>query len=185
VKRTEYIPDVVGLKALAHPLRIRLLGMLRGDGPSTATALAARVGESSGTTSYHLRQLAGAGLVVEDSERGNARERWWRAAQDATRLDATEFLDDPEGRAAVEAYMSSIAAMYAARMHAWLADSGSWSRRWQSASTLSDYGLSLSAAELTRLNDELEKLIESYRRPARKGDAPVVVQYQSFPRRSS
>ena len=183
--RTEYTPDVAGLKAMAHPLRLRLLGLLRADGPSTATALAARVGESSGTTSYHLRRLAGAGLVVEDAERGTARDRWWRAAQDATRLDATDFLDDPESRAAVEGYMSTIAAMYGARMQAWLSESPTWPRRWQSASTLSDFGLTLSAAELTRLNEEIERLIESYHRPARRGDAQVVVQFQSFPRRSS
>src|SRR5262249_62252825 len=81
---------------MAHPLRLRLLEVLR-DGPSTATKLAAELGESSGATSYHLRILERAGLVEEETLRGNARDRWWR------RIPAVVYLptdaDDPEGRA--------------------------------------------------------------------------------------
>jgi DNA-binding transcriptional ArsR family regulator len=50
--------DPHNLRGLAHPLRVRLLGLLRSDGSSTATRLAERLGQSSGATSYHLRQLA-------------------------------------------------------------------------------------------------------------------------------
>ena len=61
-------PDPVrAIRALSHPLRVRLLDLLRFDGPSTATLLARRVGESSGATSYHLRQLARHGFIEEDS----------------------------------------------------------------------------------------------------------------------
>ena len=49
------VPDATALKALAHPVRLRMLGMLRVDGPATATQLAARLGLNSGATSYHLR----------------------------------------------------------------------------------------------------------------------------------
>ena len=71
--------DVRSLKALAHPLRLELLERLRFEGPSTASALARRVGESSGATSYHLRQLAAVGLIEEEDERpAHGRERWWR-----------------------------------------------------------------------------------------------------------
>ena len=65
------------LRALAHPLRIQLLSLLRKDGPATATLLAKRLGESSGATSYHLRQLAAYAFVEDDPERSKAgRERW-------------------------------------------------------------------------------------------------------------
>src|SRR4051812_14770407 len=57
------VTDVRALRALAHPLRNRLLGLLRLDGPATASRLARVVGESSGATSYHLRQLAAYGFV--------------------------------------------------------------------------------------------------------------------------
>lgn len=57
--------DAHSLRGLAHPLRIRLLGDLRLHGPATASQLAERLGESSGATSYHLRQLAAYGFVED------------------------------------------------------------------------------------------------------------------------
>src|SRR5690606_5083754 len=50
--------DTAALKALTHPLRIRLLGMLRQDGPATASELADRTGETSASTCYQQRVLA-------------------------------------------------------------------------------------------------------------------------------
>src|SRR6478609_11448403 len=65
------------LKALAHPLRVQILDLLSTHGALTASRLADLVGESSGSTSYHLRQLARHGFVREVRDRGTARERWW------------------------------------------------------------------------------------------------------------
>ena len=62
------------LRGLAHPLRIRLRAELVEHGPATASQLAARVGQSSGATSYHLRQLAAYGFVAEAPGRGSGRE---------------------------------------------------------------------------------------------------------------
>lgn len=73
MKQTVQVSDIRTLRALAHPLRNRLLGLLRLEGPSTATLLGARVGESSGWTSYHLRQLATYGFVEEVQGRGAGR----------------------------------------------------------------------------------------------------------------
>src|SRR5699024_9399193 len=96
------------LRVLAHPLRLRMLGLLRIDGAATASGLAQRVGESSGTTSWHLRQLAAAGLVEQDTELGNKRERWWRAVHDAHRLETTDFRNDPEQAADLRVYLHSV-----------------------------------------------------------------------------
>ena len=85
--------DARTLRALAHPLRIRLLGLLRGEGPATATGLAQRVGETSGTTSWHLRQLAEHGFVEDDPERGQGRERWWRAGPRDLRFPPRSRMD--------------------------------------------------------------------------------------------
>ena len=68
------------IRVLAHPLRVRLLGRLRGDGPATATQLAGVLGTNTGATSYHLRQLADAGLVVEEDRPGGGRQRRWSLA---------------------------------------------------------------------------------------------------------
>ncbi|MFE7773810.1 ArsR/SmtB family transcription factor [Streptomyces sp. NPDC057445] len=75
--------DAAALKALTHPLRIRLLGMLRMDGPATASELAVRTGESSASTSYHLRVLAKYAFIAEAEQR-DGRERRWRAVHDVT-----------------------------------------------------------------------------------------------------
>ncbi|GAA4965961.1 hypothetical protein GCM10023238_37070 [Streptomyces heliomycini] len=89
--------DTKGLRALAHPVRVQLVGLLRKYGPSTATRLAERLGVNSGTASYHLRQLGAAGFVEEDTERGNARERWWRSIHQMTELNDRELADrEPE-----------------------------------------------------------------------------------------
>lgn len=74
------ISDPASLKALAHPLRLKLLRELGVSGPATSTTLAAALGENTGTLSYHLRQLEHAGFIEDDPERGRTggRERWWR-----------------------------------------------------------------------------------------------------------
>ena len=69
--------DDDAFKGLAHPLRVQIFDLLAIHGPHTASGVAERVGESSGVTSYHLRQLAKHGLVREVEGRGTARERWW------------------------------------------------------------------------------------------------------------
>lgn len=58
---------------------MRILAALRAHGPMTATALARRLDLNSGATSYHLRQLATYGFIVEAAELGNRRDRFWRA----------------------------------------------------------------------------------------------------------
>jgi DNA-binding transcriptional ArsR family regulator len=54
--------EVVGLRAIAHPLRLRILSMLTGEQLS-ASELARRLDESAANVSYHLRRLHRAGLV--------------------------------------------------------------------------------------------------------------------------
>ncbi|PVE19058.1 helix-turn-helix domain-containing protein [Arthrobacter sp. Bz4] len=87
--------DLAGLKALSHPLRIQLLEQLSQLGPQTASTLAARLGESSGATSYHLRQLAKHQLVREVEGKGSARERWWERPPGALSLFSSDLAEDP------------------------------------------------------------------------------------------
>lgn len=94
--------DLATLKALAHPLRVRILDTLGQYGPSTASALGTRLGESSGATSYHLRQLARHDLVKEMPEKGSGRERWWRRTPGSLTLGHIEYKDSPSARAATD-----------------------------------------------------------------------------------
>ena len=83
------MPEPTALKALAHPVRLRVLGMLRIDGPATATQLAARLNLNSGATSYHLRQLAQYGFI-EEAPHASRRDRWWRASHEITSVPPSE-----------------------------------------------------------------------------------------------
>ncbi|MET7779536.1 ArsR/SmtB family transcription factor [Streptomyces mirabilis] len=89
--------DAGALKALTHPLRIRLLGMLRQDGPATASELAVRTGESSASTSYHLRVLAKYAFVAEAAHR-DGRERRWQAVHSVTSWSNKAMEDSPASR---------------------------------------------------------------------------------------
>ena len=92
--------DARALKALAHPLRVRIFDILSQYGPQTASSLAERLGESSGATSYHLRALAKHDLIREVEGRGTARERWWERPRGAVSISSEESLRTPSGRAA-------------------------------------------------------------------------------------
>ena len=70
--------DAKRWKAMSHPLRREMLRHLSEHGPATSTTIASARGENTGTTSYHLRVLADAGVIEEVPERANGRERWWR-----------------------------------------------------------------------------------------------------------
>ncbi|GAA1088215.1 hypothetical protein GCM10009642_29240 [Nocardiopsis metallicus] len=90
------------LRGLAHPLRARILDELSVQGPATATILGKRLGESSGSTSYHLRQLARFGFVETDPERSGGRDRWWRVRPGGWYMSGTRFLRSPATREAAE-----------------------------------------------------------------------------------
>ncbi|TQL59777.1 transcriptional regulator [Oryzihumus leptocrescens] len=178
----DLVLDTSAMKALAHPLRMRLLSLLRAHGPATATQLAARVGVNTGATSYHLRQLASAGLVVEDEERGNARDRWWKAAHRRTYLQGSPGPDSAELEGA---YLDAVAEVYASNMRQAVAELPTLPKAWDSAMTLSNYGLRLTATEAAALLEDLEAVIARYRAadspdPAPRGARRVTLQLQEF-----
>ncbi|MGW7519644.1 ArsR/SmtB family transcription factor [Streptomyces sp. NPDC054796] len=91
------VSDPAVLKALAHPLRQKILRRLGTAGPATSTTLAAALGENTGTLSYHLRQLERGGFVEDVTERPGSRERWWRAVSGLDiRRPSPEELTDAE-----------------------------------------------------------------------------------------
>lgn len=96
------------LKTFAHPLRMAMFSALRDHGPATATQLGERLGQSSGVTSYHLRQLAKHGLVEDDPAHTGGRERWWRPV--GFSMDDPELLQDPSLRHQTQAVMEHMVA---------------------------------------------------------------------------
>jgi predicted ArsR family transcriptional regulator len=173
------------VRALAHPMRNRMLGLLRIYGPQTATTLAGRLGVNTGATSYHLRQLADAGLVVEDDSRGNARDRWWKSAHQGTEFDAAELLDqEPE---LALGFLHGIGQTYAENMFGFIDAMQTLAPEWKEASLLSDYLFHLRPEELHAMRDELLAVMEKYKTadltaPLPEGAEQVTVQIQMFPR---
>ena len=174
-------PDIAGLRALSHPVRLKMLALLRAEGPATATTLAQRLDLNTGATSYHLRQLAQHGFIAEDAERGNARDRWWRAVHQSTRTDFREKrIDDGD----VEAYLTTVAMLYADRTRAAVTEMPFLPEEWRSAGTLSDWELRLTPAQADRLVHALAEVIEE---ADESGDddsdaKPFVVNLNAYPR---
>ncbi|MER6003523.1 ArsR/SmtB family transcription factor [Nonomuraea sp. NPDC051941] len=168
--------DAKGLRALAHPLRVQLVDLLRKHGPSTATRLAERLGVNSGTASYHLRRLGAAGFVEEDTERGNARERWWRSVHRTTRLTDEGGLSDREPEA-VLAYMQSIAALYNLRTQQALNELQTMPQPWRGVLDLSAVPFRLTPEEALRLRADLTELFARYRRDGDEAPADAVRVY--------
>jgi DNA-binding transcriptional ArsR family regulator len=156
------VTDVRALRALAHPLRNRLLGQLRLRGPATASQLGRVVGESSGSTSYHLRQLEAYGFVEEVEGQGSARERWWRARHRMTSWEAADVLAQ-EGGAEVEDEMTRLQLDGHARvLNAWQAQKDELPAEWATVASLNDYALRVRPEQARALVGELNAVLQRW-----------------------
>lgn len=162
-RSTFQLTDERALRALAHPLRLRLLALLRADGPATASRLARRLGESSGATSYHLRRLAQAGLVVEDPDHGTRRERWWRAAHQLTTWSAATFLGNPDAHRTHVSWRRELYRWQWRLLEQWLAEEDQWDPAWVDAAGGSDDLLTLSPQSLHAMAEEIWGVVQRYR----------------------
>ncbi len=176
--------DARNLRGLAHPLRLKLLGLLREAGPATATSLAARLGESSGATSYHLRQLAEYGFIRDSAVPSTGRERWWEAAHQYTYFESPESADETTRLLGTE-YLRAVARADAARTESWVDALETLPPAWRDVGTVSDYRLRLTPETAAALVDELSDLAERYRdqvsAAAGTSAATVSLQFQVLP----
>jgi len=173
------------LRALAHPLRMRLLAILRSDGPSTASRLAERVDESSGVTSYHLRRLAAAGFVQEIEDRGTRRERWWEAAQRITSYSPARFIGSPEARRLLTGMRREVLRFQQIAAEQYLVEEVEWGAEWADAAGATDLVLHLTPARLEELSEELMAIVARYYDDPTPTDEPggadVLVLLNAFP----
>ncbi|HEX4471448.1 MAG TPA: ArsR family transcriptional regulator [Nocardioides sp.] len=177
-------PTAAGLRALSHPTRLKMLMMLRLEGPATATQLAQELKLNTGATSYHLRQLAEHGFIVEDAERGDARDRWWKAAHQSTRVGLAARPEEEVEDA--DAYLQSVALMYTETLMQAVGERRFLPVPWQEASTTSDWHIRLTPARAEELLDGIEAVIARFwdtEEPAdSEGAADFVVNLNAFPR---
>jgi DNA-binding transcriptional ArsR family regulator len=182
------ITDVRALRALADPVRYRILGHLMAVGSQTASQCADVVGATASNCSYHLRELARFGLVERvEGDASDGRERPWRPT-------ATGFsYGVPEGeRADPVAELANRQLLHAgiddeARLaHEAIERHDGQPAAWQEAETMATYGLLIDPAELTALSASVDALIRPYialvRGTAPPDARPVHVSLSAFRR---
>lgn len=177
--------DIESLKALAHPLRVQLLDTLSTYGSFTASGLADRLGESSGATSYHLRQLEKHGFVREVEGKGTGRERWWERTPGAINVTAKGAGDTPAARAASQTIVrqwdrtrANLLTDFIERGHTELPD------EWQEIATVSTQNVRVTAAQLKEISDAWEAfsaVLGKYRGQNPPGSRPVQIHFNAFP----
>ncbi len=180
--------STAAFKALAHPMRVKMLHEL-GRAPATATSLAEKLGESTGSTSYHLRQLARHGLIVEDPELGNARERWWTPAPSGVNVSPEMVLANPQaGSVLLDSTLAEwhVEAAEGFRRALSRAGADDGSETFDLLS-LSRWGITGTPDELRQLYGRIEEILEPHltsRAPAESHEPRVrmTVQLIAFPK---
>ncbi len=174
------------LRALAHPLRVRIMNELSDFGPLTASGLAARLGESSGATSYHLRQLAKHNIIREVEGKGSARERWWEMSPGGVTIGSPETLETPAGREATELISREWQLNNERRLTAFMRHGlDRLGMDWRESATLSTAHLKLTPEQLKTFGDEYQDLLEAltskYRGQETPGARRTQIQFNAFP----
>jgi len=178
--------DLESLKALAHPLRVQIVDVLSTYGCFTASGLAERLGESSGATSYHLRQLEKHGFVREVEGKGTGRERWWERTPGGINLPYEGLEASPVAREAGvmvarqwNATKSRLVDDFEERALDLL------STEWLETSVISTSNVRMNVQQLRELVSAWEALyeerIEMYRGQEGAGTRPVQIHFNAFP----
>jgi DNA-binding transcriptional ArsR family regulator len=181
--------DLESLKALAHPLRVKILDVLSTYGAHTASGLAERLGESSGATSYHLRQLERHAFVREVEGRGTARERWWERVPGGLTLDHASLPKTPAARAAHDVVLREWQRTRESLLEDFLAHGDDdLPQRWLDASAVNTANGRLTSEQLEELVTELMEVLDRHMDRHRHqkdhpvpGSRPVQIQLNAFP----
>jgi DNA-binding transcriptional ArsR family regulator len=174
------------MRALAHPARLAILEHLSlNEAGATATECAEVVGLSPSATSYHLRALARAGMIVEGPSRGDGRERVWQRKY-ANYSISGELDANAEDFAAETAMAESVLAYQNDKIRRYFAAAREeGDNDWYQASTITDQTLVLTAAELTELITKIDELARPFQRRLRKdppeGSRIVTLQVRAVP----
>jgi DNA-binding transcriptional ArsR family regulator len=186
--RSVELRDARALRALAHPTRLKLVGLLRLQGPMTATQAARELGETPQRCTFHLGQLAKYGLV-EEAGGGRGRERPWRATAFFTSWP--NVMTEQEAAAAGQLLESVVAELHFEAVMGWIERKDEEPQEWQEAAQLNDTVLYLTPGELEELGRDIWSLFEPYMARGERADVrpegarPVTILNLAFPRPAS
>ena len=178
--------DTGALRALAHPLRVRIYDMLSQYGPQTASSLAEKLGESSGSTSYHLRALAKHDLIREIDDRGTGRERWWERPVGGISFANADAMKTPAGRAATQIVMTEFFRNRNEQLLRFVNDGiQSAGTQWETGTLISTATARLTPQQSKELSTKIMALIDdavdTYRNQTGEDVRPVTIRADVFP----
>ncbi|MCX5252934.1 helix-turn-helix domain-containing protein [Streptomyces canus] len=155
------ITDPKAMRALAHPVRLAILERLQRYGPATASQLSPHVGATPSVASWHLRHLAGFGLVRDALEGGtDRRARRWEAVARGFRFDVPE---DEDGTSAARALSWEMFARAAELPERWATEiEPGLEPAWRRLSGLANTRVVVTAEELAVIEDAIEAVIAPY-----------------------
>jgi DNA-binding transcriptional ArsR family regulator len=161
---TRQIKDSRVLAAMSHPLRRRLLDVLKAYGPQPVGALAERTAQAPANVSHHMRVLRESGLVEEAADLArDRRERWWRMAAASFSWDSDAFGDDPATTVVVEAAQSLNLDRHVSLVRAWFADSSDpAASHWGNGPFSADRWLRLTPEELYAVSREIVAVFDRW-----------------------
>ncbi len=149
-------PDPKALRALAHPLRWKLIDLLVSEGTATATRCAEVLGESVASCSYHLGILGKYGYaeMVPDQP---GREKPWRLTSRVQ--DLSPAGPDVESALAAEAATEVFLDHELARLKDRLRRTSLEPEQWQEASGIAGATTWMTAAELRTAREQVQKIM--------------------------
>jgi hypothetical protein len=179
------LTDPKAMRAMAHPVRLSLLDLLKVHGTLTATRASELLGESPANCAFHLRTLAKYGFA-EEAGGGKGRERPWRHVPQSIMIGG-EDLEDPQAKLAADALGQALEDRWVQRAKQAMAVSDSLPEPWRGKARSSQTLAFLTPEELKRLAEEVYGVLERYRgdreaanRP--EGSMPVELLFFGYPR---
>lgn len=166
------VTDPTALRALAHPVRVRLLGLVREHRPVTAARLAVLVDESTASVSYHLSVLERHGFIERDPVPGETRRhKPWRTTFDSMRITSggagpggdPDHPAPPPAQTPEGVVLSTLLSQARAEQDAYLSGDPGLSAGWQEVGAFQLTRLVLRAQEVDRMAEEVQAVIERYR----------------------
>ncbi|WNI20496.1 helix-turn-helix domain-containing protein [Streptomyces sp. ITFR-16] len=157
------ITDPQAMRALAHPVRLAILERLQRHGPATATQLSPDVGATPSVTSWHLRHLAGFGLVRDAEPGPDRRQRRWEAVARGFRFEAPEDPHDEEGAAAARILSRELFLRSGDLPNRWAAEvEPVLEPAWRGRAGVAHTRVVVSADELGAIEDAMERVLAPY-----------------------